>query len=126
MNFGKEVKTGSAGCGNYETGSCGWEISRADKVRDSLGDHGLVLPGGVMVQGEIGGGVSEWSLCFRYVKIGTPDDNCPPPPISGFDSEVGIVAEGVECRAFQGGKVRVGTRGGEVEAVDVPTAIENK
>ena len=79
MNFGKEVKTGSAGCGNYETGSCGWEISRVDKVRDSLGDHGLVLPGGVMVQGEIGGGVSELSPCFRYVKIGTPDDHCPPP-----------------------------------------------
>lgn len=65
------------------------------------------------------------SSCLRYVQVGAPDDNSAP-LISGFDGKVGVVAEGVESRAFRGGKVGIGARGGEVETVNVPTAIRDE
>eukprot|EP00061_Rhincodon_typus_P009881 g33711.t1 len=57
----EEIEMAGVGLGKYQVGGCGREISRDDDVVDGLGDDGLVIRGGVVIErvaGE-GGGVRE-------------------------------------------------------------------
>lgn len=89
---------------------------------DGLGDDGLVLRGGVMIKGAVGGGVGELASGLGDVEVSAPYYNCAS-LVRGFYGEVGIGAEGAEGCTFCGGEVGVGERGGEVEAIDVSTAV---
>eukprot|EP00061_Rhincodon_typus_P012683 g38574.t1 len=62
---------GGVGLGNYQVGGCGWEISRGNEVVDGMGD-GLVIRGGVMIEGTVGDGVRKLVSGHSDVEVSSP------------------------------------------------------
>eukprot|EP00061_Rhincodon_typus_P005686 g25506.t1 len=92
---------------------------------DGLRDDGLVVGDGVMIKEAVGGGVIELAPGLGDVEVSVPYHNCAS-LIRGFYSEIGVGAEGAEGCTFCGGEVGVSGRGGEVEVIDVVTAVRDE